>query len=163
MVREYEPHLNGGASLEQWLRSRGMPTAYVFAGSVETEVTHQKTHLANVRNVVHQERVRVMRVQGNQVSEDWFDLNPERVAWNEVGQVVNGQVVWRVHQGDPVAAEATAQAERSAWQSDISNHTPRWTSVNDAHAKVMYLPVPLNVGGFSADIHPDRIRAAAFG
>lgn len=163
LASSYAPHHHDGATLEDWLRSRNMPTGFVEAYSVETEETRRSTHWVNLREVVHQERVRVSSVQGNHVTHEWMSLDEERVAWTERGYVVNGSVVWKTYQGDPAAAAAQAQTERAAWHSAIEGHTPRWTAHSDARAKVLYLNVPLNVGGFSADVNPDRVRAAAFG
>ena len=164
LARDYRPEHHGGVSLEQWLRSRGLPTAIVDPKSVETNVTHRNTTNQFVREVVHRERVQRTQVVGNTVTTGWIDLGVERVAWSEAKKYTHEGLTWFLHLGDPDAAEALAQAERDAWRAAMVDRTARWTEVSDAHARVMRLVTyPLNPGGFASDIVPERVWAAAFG
>jgi hypothetical protein len=171
MVDAYRPALHGGATLEEYLRERGIPTRFVHAESIQTQATQRPNGKPYRNEVVHQERVRITDVRGNVQVTEWRNLGGERVAY-EVVQVCRGgggipvTCTWEPLIADaPVAADARAEQERQAWEVSMTTRDARWLALDyhgPARATVLRATTAMNVAGIAADLNPDRVWAAAF-
>ncbi|MEZ5117674.1 MAG: hypothetical protein R2737_15540 [Candidatus Nanopelagicales bacterium] len=172
MVREYRPALHGGATLEQYLRDRGIPTRYVHPETIETQVTQRPNGKPYQNDVVHAERVRVTDIRGNEQVTEWRNLGGERVAYVVIQKCgwSPGQTVctWEPFGADaPAQADALAASERQQWRVSMDERDVRWMSLgylSEAHSRLLRAYRPTSTAlGIAADMDPTRIRAAAFG
>jgi hypothetical protein len=173
MVNSYRPANHEGQTLEESLKTRNLPTTYVYPDTWGTRVTYETWALGTRRNVFYTPEVKLAEIRGNTYT-TWRVAFGGRVHAGSQDERctlpwVNCRWEWLNDYRD--SANRTMAIELDQWskasQGQASSRLAQWINESNRHhnsqAGVTFSALSNGISGFLTDTRPEAIREAAYG